>query len=188
MGKTCDICGNQTGFRSFRCTDGVICKHCYKVVSGNFTVTIVRQTLSELRRRYAENAAPLDLGADGFLTTKKIGTFLLLDEQRRKLCLPGSRGADGQRTRPSVYSYGQLQGYMLVCEPGLPLEQLATLSEQKKESTTIHYLAVRLRIAQVGTRDLVIIPSPVRSTSFAFRRGYRAANDMMRALEEVFVC
>ena len=69
MGKTCDICGGKTGFRNrFRCQDGVVCKRCYRIVSGNFATTIVKTPLSELKQRYlrfAELYAQYEREQDG---------------------------------------------------------------------------------------------------------------------------
>ena len=57
MAKACDICGEKTGFRNrFRCQDGVICKKCYQVVSNDFSRTIARSTVLELKKIYVDNA------------------------------------------------------------------------------------------------------------------------------------
>ena len=55
MSKTCDLCGGVTGvFRKFRCQDGVICKECYRLVSGNYTDTVAGKTLEDLKRIYVQ--------------------------------------------------------------------------------------------------------------------------------------
>ena len=55
MGKICDICHEPTGFRSFRCVDGVVCKNCYLIVSNGYTGTIAKKTLTELKKVYIKN-------------------------------------------------------------------------------------------------------------------------------------
>ena len=69
MEKTCGICGGKTGFRNrFRCQDGVVCKRCYRIVSGNFATTIAKTPLSELKQRYirfAELYAQYEKETDG---------------------------------------------------------------------------------------------------------------------------
>ena len=53
MEKICGICGAKTGFLNrFRCQDGEVCKCCYRIVSGNYAVTVAETPLSELKRRY----------------------------------------------------------------------------------------------------------------------------------------
>lgn len=60
MAGVCDICGEKTGFRNkFRCQDGAICKKCYQIVSNDFSNTITRLTLSELKKVYIQNAESL---------------------------------------------------------------------------------------------------------------------------------
>ncbi|MBQ6207705.1 MAG: DUF4428 domain-containing protein [Oscillospiraceae bacterium] len=61
MKQLCDICGGTTGFRNrFRCQDGVICKNCYRIVSGVYTTTVAKLTLAELKRRYIRNTEALE--------------------------------------------------------------------------------------------------------------------------------
>ncbi len=187
MAKTCDICGEKIGLKAFRCQDGVLCKDCYKLVSNNFTSTITTKTLLELKERYVQNAAPLELGQDGFLTTRKVGTFLLLDETNRKFCLPSNRGITGQYTQPEIFPYEALQGYKLASVPQMSPEQLVVLAEDKKKSVVIKSLSIQLRIAGVGVKEIVVIPTPVRSSSYAFRRAYRTAQEILNELEYLCV-
>jgi len=69
MEKSCGICGGKTGFLNrFRCQDGVVCKRCYRIVSGNYARTIVGTPLSELKQRYirfAELYAQYEKETDG---------------------------------------------------------------------------------------------------------------------------
>lgn len=185
MARICDICGEKIGWKAFHCQDGAICKRCYQIVSNHFTSTITQKKLAELKHTYRRNAAPLNLGEDGFLASRTVGAFLLLDEQRRKFCLPGNRSGNGQYARPEIYSFENLDGYMLVSDPELPAEQLAALPEARKERLVVRRLAIRLRIAGAGIRELVVLPSPVRSSSFAFRRSYRVARDIMQELQYI---
>lgn len=181
----CDLCGKKTGWRAFHCQDGAICKDCYRIVSNHYTATVTGKTLAELREDYRRNAAPIDLGEDGFLTSRKVGGFLLLDETRRKFCIPSNRRITGQVTRPAVYRYADLRGYMLQSQPPLPPGRLEELADDRKQSVVVERLSVRLRIAGEGVRELVILPSPVRSNGFAFRRAYRTAGQILRELEEI---
>ena len=64
MAKTCDICGGKTGWRSFRCQDGVVCRNCYLIVSSGYTTTIAKLTLDDLKRIYVKNTLPPDQVGD----------------------------------------------------------------------------------------------------------------------------
>lgn len=186
MAKTCDICGNKIGWKKFRCQDGVICKECYAKVSNNFTTTIVGKTLAELKKTYQINDTPIDLGEGGFQITRKVKTFLLVDEINKKFCIPGNPTVNKEYSRPEVYRYEDLQGYKLACEPELSPEELTALKEDKKNMRVIKKLKVRLRIRGVGIRDIMIISTPVRSSTYAFRQSYQIAIDLMKELDDIF--
>ena len=132
MAGNCDICGEKLGFRKFHCQDGVVCKKCYAVVSNGFTETITKKTLAELKKTYEANAVPIDLGEDGFVVTRKIQSLLLIDEQNKKFCISGNPTVSKEYSRPEIYHYEDLMGYMLICEPELTPEELVHLKEDKK--------------------------------------------------------
>lgn len=186
MAKTCDICGNKTGWKGFRCQNGVVCKKCYAVVSNGFTGTITKKTLAELKKTYEMNRGPIDMGEGGFETSRRVKTFLLIDERNRKFCIPGNPTVTKEYSRPEIYRYEKLQGYKLVCEPELSPEELANLKEDKKNMKVIKKLKVRLRICGQGIRDITVVASPVRSSSFAFRQSYQIAMDILKELDDIY--
>lgn len=53
--KICDICGAVIGRKRFRCSDGVLCKDCYQIVTNNFSDTIADKTLQDLKMTYVQN-------------------------------------------------------------------------------------------------------------------------------------
>lgn len=186
MAGVCDICGGKTGFRNtFRCQDGVICKNCYRIVSNNYTSTITKSTLLDLKKIYIKNAPPVDMGAEGFRTTKKIGSFLLLDEENRKFCLLSNRNLTKEYARPEVFRYEELEAYQLVCDPKLTTADLDALSRDKHSTAVVQRLVVRLKLKDKGSRDIVAVPSPVRTSSFAFRKAYQETVKLLQALEEL---
>lgn len=186
VAKTCDICGGKTGvFNSFRCQDGTICKNCYKIVSGNYAATITKLTLSELKRLYIQNAQPLGIGEDGFETTRKIGSFLLLDDRNRKFCILNNQKLTHQSTRPEVFPYAALSGVRLISVPGYSAQQLSALAANKGSAVVIKKLAVRLDLKDAGSQEIVIIPTPVRTSTFAFRQGYKIAENIFDCLAHI---
>lgn len=184
--KTCEICGGKIGlFQTFRCRDGVICKKCYKIVSGNYATTITKMTLDELKKSYIKNAQPLDMGEGGFQTTRKIGGSLLLDEKNRKFCILSNQTLTGQSARPAVFPYAALQSVQLVSEPKFSAEQLSALAAEKSGKAVVQRLAVRICLEGAGTREITILPSPVRAASFAFRQGYKVAEEIRDCLTRI---
>ena len=185
MAGNCDICGGKLGFRKFHCHDGVVCKKCYAVVSNGFTETITKKTLAELKKTYEANAVPIDLGEDGFVVTRKIQSLLLIDEQNKKFCISGNPTVSKEYSRPEIYHYEDLMGYMLICEPELTPEELVHLKEDKKTVKVIKKLKVRMKIKGVGIKDLVVLASPVRSSTYAFRKSYQVAMDILKELNAI---
>ncbi|MDO4313941.1 MAG: DUF4428 domain-containing protein, partial [Eubacteriales bacterium] len=186
MAKKCDICGNKIGFKGFHCQDGIICKQCYSVVSNGFRDTITGKTLSELKKTYEINRVPLRMGEEGFQTSRRVGTLLLIDERNRKFCIPGNPTITKEYGRPEIYRYDELQGYKLVCDPELFPEELTNLKEDKKNMKVIKKLKVRLRVRGTGIRDIAIVSSPVRSSSFAFRQAYQIAMKIIKELDDIY--
>lgn len=131
------------------------------------------------------NAVPIDLGEDGFVVTRKIKPFLLIDEQNKKFCISGNPTVSKEYSRPEIYHYDDLMAYMLVCDPELTPEELVHLKEDKKTVKVIKKLKVRLKIRGVGIKDIVVLSSPVRSSTFAFRKSYQLAMDIMRELNAI---
>ena len=185
MAGNCDLCGEKLGFRKFHCQDGVVCKKCYAIVSNGFSETIAKKTLAELKKTYEANAVPIDLGEDGFVVTRKIKPFLLIDEQNKKFCISGNPTVSKEYSRPEIYHYDDLMAYMLVCDPELTPEELVHLKEDKKTVKVIKKLKVRLKIRGVGIKDIVVLSRPVRSSTFAFRKSYQLAMDIMRELNAI---
>ena len=186
MAGTCDLCGGKTGFLNrFRCQDGVVCKHCYRIVSGNYSDTIAQKSLKELKRIYVQNARPLDLGEGGFEVTRRIAPYVLLDETHGKFCVLNNRKLTGKSVRPEILSREKLKDVRLLSEPDCPPERLAELAANRKESEIIRRLCVRLELKGGGTRDIVVIPTPVRSSSLAFRKGYQAAEKVRKGLVDL---
>ena len=184
--KTCDICGAKMGFlKKFRCQDGVICKSCYKIVSNNYANTITKMTLADLKRVYIKNAQPLDMGEGGFQTTRKIGAYLLLDENNHKFCILNNQKLTGQNTRPEIFPYETLKSFQLISEPKFSPEQLSSFAADKGSPAVIQRLSVRLSLKGTGVREITVIPSPVRASSFAFRQGYKVAEEILNCLSHI---
>lgn len=185
MAKFCDICGKKIGLKAFRCRDGKLCKECYRLVSNQFTATITDKTLAELKERYARNAAPVALGADGFSVSRRVGDALLVDEERRKFALPGNRGITKEYTPMEIFPWSALRGYTLITKPEMTPQKLKKLAENAKSEAVVEKLLIRLRLAEGDARDIVVIPTPVRTSGFAFRKSYGAAMALTRELDEM---
>lgn len=186
MAKYCDICETKIKFKGFRCKDGIVCKKCYGIVSNHYTDIIAKKTISELKGIYSVNTQPIEIGQDGFETTQKVGTFFLMDNNSKKFCILGNPTVNKKYNRPEVYGFGELEGYRLSSDPELSPEELVELKEDKKNGRIIKNLKIQIRIKEKDIKDVFIISTPVRSSSYAFRKSYSLAMDMMRKLDEIY--
>lgn len=185
MSRTCDICGSKIGLKAFHCQDGKICKRCYQIVSNNFMSTIIQKSLSELRAIYDQNAAPIDLGDDGFQITAKVDNVLLIDETRRKFCVMSNTRVTGEYRRPRIFRFEDLDAFKLITEPPRAPEELAAMAEDKKNSVTIKKMGILLRTRGGGRSEIPLVTSPIRSSSYAFRKSYQIALDTLRELGDI---
>lgn len=184
--KTCDICGGKLGFlNSFRCQDGVICKNCYRIVSGNYASTITGLTLAELKKLYIRNAPPLDLGPDGFQATRKVSSLLLVDEKRHKFCILNNRKRCGNAARPEVFSQEELKSFHMNMEPAYSPEELKKMMADKNSGQTVRSLSVRITLKSGIVHTIPLFSSPIRISTYAFRQSYKLAQELLDALGSV---
>ena len=108
-----------------------------------------------------------------------------MDEENRKFCLLSNRNLTKEYARPEVFRYEELESYQLACDPKLTTADLNALSQDKHSTAVVQKLAVRLKLKNKGSRDIVAIPSPVRTSSFAFRQAWKEARKVVQALEEL---
>ena len=59
------------------------------------------------------------------------------------------------------------------------------MKEDKKTVKVIKKLKVRMKIKGVGIKDLVVLASPVRSSTYAFRKSYQVAMDILKELNAI---
>lgn len=188
MSKNCSICNKKLGWKKFRCVDGVVCADCYKIVSNQYTSKIIDKELWELLEIYNNNLKELNsinLGNDGFFTTKKIGTFLMLDEERKKICIPCNFHITKKFSNVQIIPYKSLKGYKLITEPNISFNELMDFYNNPKKQQIINYMCIRLLLDNSTTQDIVILSKSVRTSSFAFRKGYKIANNILQNLDEI---
>ena len=94
---------------------------------------------------------------------------------------------------PTLSAKGNLKYQLKIC--GCPskevkskiaeLLELVHLKEDKKTVKVIKKLKVRMKIKGVGIKDLVVLASPVRSSTYAFRKSYQVAMDILKELNAI---
>lgn len=185
MGRVCGICGGQIGWKAFRCIDGAVCKDCYRIVSNHYTTAITKMTLEELKQSYQRNSRPIELGKDGFHATRKIGTFLLVDDERKKFCILSSWRLSGKYAPPEVFPFDELMDFRLVSDPAFTEDQLADFAAARDSKETLRRLSVQLTLKHGASRELIVFHTPIRVSSRAFRQSWKLTEELLYGLRTI---
>lgn len=184
MRKTCDVCERELGFRKFKYKEGMICKHCYEKASRNYTETIAQKTKSEiLALCKVKEVAKENWSA--FERTRKIGNYILFDDKHGSFCITHNRMNEKDMPKAEIIHFEDLKKVELYCEPDASRE---TLSEWLKtgRDTVVKSLEIRVWSSrEVGMKRIILLSTPVRAKSFAFRKVFGFAERILDALNQI---
>lgn len=183
MKKICDICGEKLGFYKFRYDEGVICKACYKKASKNFVETIRHKTYHEIKSLCEEENTQLEQLI--FEKTGKVGNYILLDDKNKQLCIPHNRANESERKQVEFVLYEDINKIQLSCVPDITEEELSNW-EKNKEKKVITSLEIFIYTkTRNDIRKIIMLSSPVRVNSFAFRRIFAFTKKILKILNEI---
>lgn len=184
MKKVCDVCGQELGFRKFKYQEGCICKDCYQKASRNYTDTITGKTRKEVMDLcQKQDSGEEDWG--NFIRTGKIGNYILFDDKHHSFCITHNRMNEKERQKAEIIPYADLKRAALYCEPKFSREELRDLKDSRKD-TVIKALEIRVWTdSQPGMKKIVMLSSPVRAKSFAFRRIFDFAEKILDKLDTI---
>lgn len=179
--NTCDVCGAKLSFMGrFRYAEGHICKECYKKASQQYTQTITKKTLTEIRK-LCQNHSGIKQEQD-FEITGRIGNYMLLDEKNRKICILNNRIIKKQACSPDFYKMKDIESFEIRSEPRFTKEDLEKKIQQK-EKTLIQSLKVCIKLrGEKKPVDITLISSGARIKSYAFQQSYRFAKRIEESL------
>ena len=182
--KTCDVCGGSLGLIKFRYQNGFICKDCYESASRGYTETVRDFGLSEIKERCSEGER-LNVFED-FEMTGRIGNFILIDANRKRICIVNNRIQTKKYKKPEIVSLDQIQYGRICCGSSLPWEELR--NENKPKEGFVTFLGLELIMASgENPRYIQILSSPVRARSFAFRKSMNFMCQIVGYLESNYV-
>lgn len=175
--KTCLLCENSLKLIKFSCRDGHICKACYEVVSQNFSQTIKQKGLEELQQLYYSQTEPVT--GPSFEITRKINQLVLFDDDHQLLCLPNHPKYCKETLTPEVYAFDSLDD----CR----IEEATTMVKEKKKQLRVGTLKVTLHFTQGQqiSRDIWLIPNPIRVDSVAYKTMQTLAQKIKQELEAI---
>lgn len=179
---TCDVCGTKLGMMGrFRYAEGHICKECYRKASLQFTQTITKKTLMEIRE-LCQNQSGMERGQD-FEITGRIGNYMLFDEKNRKICILNNRITKKQVSSPDFYDIKEIESFEICSVPKFTKENLEKKIQQK-EKTVIQSLKVCIKLrGEKKPIDITLISSGARIKSYAFRQSYHFAKRIEESLD-----
>lgn len=182
--KTCDICINPLGFMKFRYEGGYLCKSCYEKASRHCVETIRHKTLEELLA-ICNNEDETSVHDETFEVSRRVANYILFDDHHKKICIPNNRSIIKTYQKPQIYNYADIQKVALEAEPKMSFEELLKL-EVSKESQVIHFLRIKIMLRSQNEPCMVpVVTTPVRSTSYAFKRSFTFSKRILTALEKL---
>ena len=184
MRKLCDVCGQELGLQRFKYKEGFICKGCYQKASKNYSETISQKSKAEIMTLCKKQDLD-DENWGNFERTRKIGSYILFDDKHNSFCITHNRLTEKDGRKAEILQYDDLKKVELYCEPGISREMLADMVKCRKE-TVIKVLEIRVwTYSERDMKRIVLLSTPVRVMSFAFRRVFAFAERILDELEKI---
>ncbi len=182
--KTCDVCKEPLRMMGkFKYADGYICKKCYKKASRQFTETIIKKSLQEIKELCGIERDEKSL--EEFEVTGRIGNYLLIDELNQKICIPNNRMTNRQVSNPDFYNVEDIAECEIVYRPQMTLEELEEKTA-KREEGTIKFLKIKITFKnKKEKKEICLIANPVRIKSYAFRQSFNFAKRMNQEIHRL---
>ncbi|BDR57719.1 DUF4428 domain-containing protein [Xylocopilactobacillus apicola] len=168
MKQDCVICGQPLGFMKFKCRDGAVCKKCYRIVSQEYTQTIVDRDTSDLLAIFEKYKSQPD-----FDITRRINQYLLFDDPHQLICLPNNRKYSDAKLPPEFFSYRSLKSCSLVQD---------TIEIKGKVRKN---LELKLSFDDSIERKIVLIKKPIEVNSSIYQSMNKVANQIINNLAKI---
>lgn len=163
--KACGACNRSLGLLRFRYRDGFVCKDCYKAASRTYTETIRQLDSAELRARCNRKNGQSDF--DDFEITDRIGNFILIDGNRKKICIVNNRLQVKGYKKPEIISLADIRYCRVSCGSSFTWEELQKAEKMKGGHVTSLNLELFLN-SSTDSQHIQVLSSPIRVKSFAF--------------------
>ncbi|TDW25517.1 hypothetical protein EDD63_10444 [Breznakia blatticola] len=183
MKVTCEFCREQLKFRKFRFKDGYACKKCYAILTNQFKTTIRNRSKTELYSIYASNKNQSYDPFKEFNVTKKIGNYILIDEDKQRFCVPNNINVVKSSEKPELYDINHCHSFSIETKPKSNLFELEKQMKEKS-SKIINEIAVIFEFEN-QLRKIIILNNSVRISSFAFKKTFDFAKKIKKELDDL---
>lgn len=195
----CCICEINNGKQKI--LDGYVCKECLRSCGGFYPLTkpFKTATKEDIQSAIDENKSNREL-INKFVCTKKIGTYLEVDETNKLLLIPD--GLYGKKINPKVYSYQDVLEYELL-EDGESITKgglgravagglllggvgavVGGITGKKKTKTVINSLRIKITVKKLNNPTVYInlISTATKSGSIIYKSSYNLAQEILSVL------
>lgn len=182
--QSCDVCKKPLGLLGkFRYAEGYICKECYKKASRQFTETIIRKNLAEIKSLCGQERDEVNF--ENFVITGRIGNYLLIDERNQKICILNNRMVNKTAAEPEFYDFAEITGSKIVYAPYMELEELEKRTESRKDDGVIRHLQIHITMKGGKEKTIRLLSNPVRIKSYAFRQSFAFAKRLNEEIKRL---
>lgn len=196
--EACCICGDKEGKKKI--VDGFICKDCLHLCSIPFQIKINKNTKRELIVAEIENNKNNKKLLGTFEATKKIGSYIEFDEQKRLWLIPD--GFASKKVNPKIYKFDDIMEYELL-ENGYSITKggvgraiaggvllggvgaiVGGVTGKKKTKSIINNLKIKITVNEISNPSVYInlIMSPTKDNSFTYKMAYSSAQEILSTL------
>lgn len=183
----CSICEWDLRFIKMKFNGGYVCKKCYSTVSRNFTETITKKNYDDLMNIYnSHKDNNYDIGE--FQITRKIADLILFDDNHKLICLPNNRRISHKDLNPEILSYKEIVNCELKLDNKTFNDDSLLINKiNDDKNKTINNLEVKIvfKNSNPSFRSINIISTPVRISSFAYKKSFEFAKSIVNELNTI---
>lgn len=199
--QTCSICGRDVGLHRFQISNKEwICPDCFKKAGFNMSTQIGTMSSDSIKAILAEkDRSAVEL--ESFIATKKIGTYLEIDENQKKWLIPD--GFMGKNKNPLIYRYEDIVDFELL-EDGSSISKgglgralvggallggvgaiVGGVTGGKKSHSTCESLKIKITLNNISNSTVYInfINTTTKKDSFTYKGVYPLAQECVSVLQ-----
>lgn len=164
--KTCSVCGKPLPlFHSFAFQEGKLCPDCYEKASHHFSRTIKQDSLAQVLDEIAKHEdGQVDVD---FEISEKVGSYLLIDKTHRKICILKGGRLDKDEYEKQIYLEAKEIQSCQIKSKGKDLKDLQVVVQCKGRPNV----------------TMVLVPNPIRESSFAYSQSLKLAKRMQTSID-----
>lgn len=198
---TCAICKKEIGLNRFQIANKEwICKDCFRKCGFNAMTQIRKMTVEDINTAMSAKKANHE-EVKLFNTTKKIGTFVEFDDDKKKWLVPD--GFLGKKKNPKIYNYSDIIDFELL-EDGESITKgglgravaggvllggvgaiVGGITGGKKSKGLCNSLKIKITVNDINNSVVYInfLTAKTKKDSFTYKTLYNSAQECLSTLQ-----